>query len=204
MASWRSRKVPDSGRLWLAGVFGLVLSVSRSLSLSPHFGLLFFSLSFLPNVPFIHLRREFSHTLSSSACLPQSAKPPRRITQNNLQDIPRFPLGPPSRAHLPVTTADGGQEPALPGALPSPEDTTGTLGGSAGCSPRSAAPARDQGHPSSFRRRKSELLSSNSCIILHSMHVPRFVAIRLPSALNSNVQSFPDMWKHFRKLASCL
>lgn len=120
MASWRSRKVPDSGRLWLAGVFGLVLSVSRSLSLSPHFGLLFFSLSFLPNVPFIHLRREFSHTLSSSACLPQSAKPSRRITQNNLQDIPRFPLGPPSRAHLPVTTADGGQEPALPGALPSP------------------------------------------------------------------------------------
>lgn len=66
VASRRSRKAPDSGRNPFAWEFWAlsVLSVSLSLSLSPHFGLLFSpSLSF-PASPFFHLRREVSHRLA--------------------------------------------------------------------------------------------------------------------------------------------
>lgn len=50
----------------------------------------------------------------------------------------------------------------------------------------------------------SKLISSNSCIIFHGMDIPWFIAIGHPYILNSYVQSFMDIWKHFRILTSSL
>lgn len=50
----------------------------------------------------------------------------------------------------------------------------------------------------------SKLISSNSCIIFHGMDIPWFIAIGHPYILNSYVQSFMDIWKHFRILTLSL
>lgn len=169
VASGEAERLRDSGALRLAGVLGSVSSVCQSVSLSPTLGSYFFSSLSFPASPLFHLRREVSHRLSSSTCSPQR-KPPT----NNTKQPPGHPQLP-SGAPQPCPTPSGylmtaSQEPALPGAL---RPYRGAEQARRVCwlLSHDAAPASDQGIPSGPGG-WAELLSSDSCVILHSMDVP--------------------------------